>query len=300
MRVLHITDTHLGLRLKSWCHPRGWQRMADCQAMLERALEPALNQEVDLVIHSGDLFDRSSPPPEAIEGANTVLARVARRTPTVIMPGNHDRHGLGIHIDPAPGLHIVDEAKQLRFGDLAVGFVPYVREAGIWAHDAASVADGADVLVAHQSFHGARVPGFTFRHGRHRETVGAHQMPRGIRHVLCGHIHPRQITQIGGAQVVQPGSTERTSFSEERQTKGYAMWEFGRTTEFRFVDLPTRPLVRLRSESDLARVRAGTLVLMDKLAPVDLVDEVAARGGWFASKRPRRLPKRPEPQLALF
>ncbi len=290
----------MGLKLKTWCAPRGYQRADDMSAAFEAALQPALRDEVDLVIHSGDVFDRSKPPPQAIEATVKLLQRAARHVPVVIMPGNHDRHGLLGNLAPGPNLHIVDGPTQVRIHDLVLGMVPYVREAGMWASDAAIVAPGADLLVCHQSFHGARVPGFTFRVGHHRETVGEQHLPRRCPPILCGHIHPRQVTHLRGVAIVQPGSSERTSFSEARQTKGSALWELGRKPTWSWVDLPTRPMHKVITEADAQAVRPGGLVLMDKRAPVDLAELVVDRGGFFASRRPRRVPDKRTDQLALF
>jgi hypothetical protein len=53
------------------------------------------------------------------------------------------------------------------------------------------------------------------------------------------------LTEVGGAAVVCPGSTERTAFSGRHETKGYARWELGRQVGHRFVDLPSRPMVQV-------------------------------------------------------
>lgn len=301
MRVLHLTDTHLGAEMQTWGHPRGWRRAIDCASAFERALEPAMRGEVDLVVHSGDVFDRSSPPAEAVAYAQRLLSAVARCVPVVVIAGNHDRRGVRPHLVSTPGLHLVDEPTRLVFGALALGLVPYRREAAAWSEDARlAVGTGVDLLVAHQSFDGARVPGFVFRHGHHAETVGASGLPAGVAHVMCGHLHPRQEVRLGAATIVHPGSTVRTSFVEGPAAKGYALWALGRRVSWRFVDLPERPLVRLRAESDLAAVASGALVRLERDIPADLAREVVARGAWFANvKPPFKVPVR-ERQAELF
>jgi DNA repair exonuclease SbcCD nuclease subunit len=112
---------------------------------------------------------------------------------------------------------------------------------------------------------------------------------------MCGHLHPRQVVRVGGAQVVMPGSTERTAFSEAGETKGYAIWTLGAQVSWAFVDLPGRPLVRVDGPADLDRVVPGAIV-RGELDPA----EVTARGGWPVRVAPRAPRPPPPPQLGLF
>ncbi|MEQ1502506.1 MAG: metallophosphoesterase, partial [Myxococcota bacterium] len=232
MELLHVTDTHLGARWPLIGAPPTL-RADDHARALELALAPALREEVDLVVHSGDLFDRSAPDRVAVAVARRLLGEAARRVPVVIIPGNHDRVGLTATIGGLPGVHVADVPERRVVGGLALGLVPYCRTAEAFA--AAVAGFGAvDLVVAHQAFDGHRLPpspgraaGFRFRVGAQAETIGAQHLPRAVRHVACGHLHPRQVVEVGHATVVTPGSTERTAFAEAGQTKGYARWRFG-------------------------------------------------------------------------
>lgn len=299
MRLLHVTDTHLGMVRRVRGGPPGWQRSDDHYEALRTALLPALRGEVDAVVHSGDLFNRSRPPARDVVRGAELLVAAARACPVVVLPGNHDRRGLIRYLPHAlPSLHVCDAPARVEVAGVALGIVPFFRAADTWAEAARQVcAPGVDLLVAHQAFDGARVPGLTFRVDRQRDTIGARHLPPGVRHVLCGHIHPRQVTVVGEAEVVQPGSTERTAFSERAQTKGYAIWTLERTVGWRFVDLPARPMVRVDGAADLAGIAPGALVRLC----TDDVDEraVQARGGWLVGPPPDWVPApRPDPQQA--
>lgn len=296
MRILHLTDTHLGLSLRALGSPPGWSRSDDHARAMAHALEPALREEVELVLHTGDLFDRSRPTPAAMASAAELLRQVARRVPVVVMPGNHDRHGLSRSL-PAqvPNLHIVDQPATLSFGELRLGLVPYLRQAEDWALAAGKLGP-VDLLLAHQAFDGARVPGWTFRAGRQGDTIGEQHLPRGVRWILCGHIHPRQRTRLGDSLVVQPGSTERSAFAEQHETKGYALWELSREIRHRFVDLPSRPMRSVSEPSELEGLEPGSLV-RTALPPEPLLE----RGLWVVpvgERAPERAPERA--QLGLF
>lgn len=241
MRILQLGDTHLGAALRA-LGPPGWSRAHDHHAALEAALQPAFRGEVDLVLHTGDVFDRSRPPRRWVEAAGELLLRVAERVPVVGIAGNHDRRGIRRWL-PHPQLTFVDQPTRVVVGGVALGLVPYCRTPEAFTRAARLAAGpGVDLLAMHQAPHGSRVPGLTFVAGVHGGTVGAEHLPAGVRHVACGHIHPRQVVPLGEATVVCGGSTERTAFSEARETKGTVQWDFGREITHRFVDHPTRPM----------------------------------------------------------
>ena len=295
MRILQLSDTHLGVRSRPPTGaPPGWSRADDHRLAFDRAL--ALADSVDVVVHTGDLFDRSRPPRKAAEEAIQALAAIARRVPVIVLRGNHDRRGLHRNIPPLPGLRVVDTAERIEIGGFVIGAVPHFYSADGWAA-AARVAEGADLLIAHQSFDGSRVPGFRFRVGTPHETVGEHHLPAGVRTIATGHLHPRQVVRLGDATIVHCGSTERTSFTEREQTKGVVRWSFGAAAEWDMIDLPSRPMAVVAVPSDLTRVAPGTLV---RAADPELEREAGARGGWVYEHVERPVVVRStEPQMAL-
>jgi DNA repair exonuclease SbcCD nuclease subunit len=302
MRILHLGDTHLGTVRRAWNPPEHWTRADDHMAAMRHALAPAMREEVDLVVHAGDVFNRSSPPRAAVMAGLALLQAAARRVPVVVLAGNHDRLGLRRNLGPGGGqLHVIDLPTRLRIGALTLALVPHRRDAAEWAAAAKRVvAGGVDLLVTHQAFAGARVPGLTFRVGHPAETLDARHLPPRVPAVLNGHIHPRQVVPCRDVPVVYPGSTERTSFSESHDVKGVALWDLGRAPKWRFHDLPTRPMVTVRRESDLARVRPGTLV---GIRPVELrkwAKPAADRGGIVALPPDRRLREPSRAQIPLF
>lgn len=305
VRILHVSDTHLGTRRYVRGGPPGWSRAHDHHAAFRRAVSPALRGDVDLVVHTGDVFDRSRPPARWVAAGAALLEEVARRVPLVLISGNHDRRGIRRHLPlTVPGLHVVDSPTRLRIRDVVLALVPYRRTAEAWAAAAhRAVGPGADLLLCHQSFHGSRVPGLVFRVGHHRETVGEAHLPPGIRHVLCGHIHPRQALRVGPAEVVHPGSSERTAFSERGEPKGYAIWGLARTVSWRFVDLPARPMRVVTTPAEAAAVQPGDLVRLAADLPES---DLLARGAFLvgpprtALSTPRRPQSATTPQLPLF
>lgn len=300
MRILQLGDTHLGAVRRAWNAPEGWSRALDHQVALERALAPALRGEVDLVVHCGDVFDRSRPPPAAVAAGLATLLEAARRCPVVVLAGNHDRRGLRCHLGHSTGqLHLIDAPTRLRVAGIVLGLVPHIRQAEDWALAAqVAVGGGVDLLVCHQGVDGARVPGFTFRPGRPAETLAARHLPRGVPRIASGHLHPQQGCHLGAVPVVYAGSTERTSFSEQGETKGAVLWEVGAQWRWRVVPHAVRPMARVACAADLAQVTPGAWV---GCAPAQLrqwAAPIAQRGGVVAL--PPAGPRRDRRQLRLF
>jgi exonuclease SbcD len=105
MRVLHTSDWHVGKRLERH------DRMADHTAVIEEVAAVADAEKADLVLHSGDLFDRPLPPVDSLRLGLTGLVRLAAGgRPVVVVAGNHDSPELFDTLAPflAPrGVHLV-------------------------------------------------------------------------------------------------------------------------------------------------------------------------------------------------
>lgn len=86
MKILHTSDWHVGKRLERY------DRMDEHRAVIEEVIAIADARDVDVVVHSGDLFDRPTPPVEALRTALDGLVRLARNggRPVVVVAGNHD------------------------------------------------------------------------------------------------------------------------------------------------------------------------------------------------------------------
>lgn len=110
MRILHTSDWHVGKRLDRH------DRMDEHIAVIDEVVEIADQHDVDLVVHSGDLFDRAAPPIEALRVALDGLVRLARGggRPVVVVAGNHDSpdlfETLSRFLTPF-GVHLVGKIK---------------------------------------------------------------------------------------------------------------------------------------------------------------------------------------------
>lgn len=85
MKLLHISDLHLGKRL-------GEYRLLEEQAALLRwVIETAIAYQVNGILLAGDIYDRSVPPVEAVALLDSFLTRLcAEKIPLFAISGNHD------------------------------------------------------------------------------------------------------------------------------------------------------------------------------------------------------------------
>jgi DNA repair protein SbcD/Mre11 len=266
LRVLLLADTHLGLDMPRRPRVERPRRGPELFAAFARALAPALAGEVDLVVHGGDLLFRSKVDGALVAAALEPLLAVADRgVPVLLVPGNHERSRLPFPLLAThEHLHVLDRPRSVVLGVRGMRVVlagfPCERDAIAARFDAlvgATAAPPGDVrlLCIHQAVEGASVgpADFVFRAGP--EVVPGRAIPSGFAAVLAGHIHRHQVLtrDLTGrplaAPVLYPGATERTSFAERDEAKGYLVLEVepdgtsgGRLARWELRELPTRPM----------------------------------------------------------
>lgn len=271
MRILHTSDWHLGRSLHGVA-------MLDHQAeFVDHLLAVVESERVDLVVVSGDVYDRALPPVDAVRLANDALTRLAdSRARVVISSGNHDsaqRLGFGAGMMDAAGVHVrtrpdqVDEPVLVEdaYGTVAVYALPYldpevVREA--WqlperSHEAALAAatsrvrrdlsgrSARSVMLAHAFVAGAAPSDSE----RDISVGGVARVPvphfEGVDYAALGHLHgPHTLTE----HVRYSGSPLAYSFSEAGHTKGSWLIDLdaGGLAAAEFVPAPVpRPLARI-------------------------------------------------------
>jgi len=85
MRIVHTSDWHAG---KVW---KTINRLSEVQAALDHLARYIETEEIDVLLHSGDVFDASVPMADAERAVFQFFKRVGRSgTKTVVIAGNHD------------------------------------------------------------------------------------------------------------------------------------------------------------------------------------------------------------------
>ncbi len=85
MKIVHTSDWHVGRRWK------GIQRLDEMEAVLQTLGDFIEKRSVDLVLHTGDVFDTHNPPADAEQLVNRFFVRIGRAgARMVLIAGNHD------------------------------------------------------------------------------------------------------------------------------------------------------------------------------------------------------------------
>ena len=263
MRLIHISDLHLGFRRYQRLTPTGInQREADVAAAFKRAIDKIIELAPEIVLIAGDVFHSVRPTNTAIVHAFSQFSRLTQALPNaivVMIAGDHDsprsvETGCILRLFTPLGIHVVHgEAQRLSFPDrdLSVLAVPDA----LRGSPAALTADpGAkyNILVIH-----CALPGTSPAYAATHETAIVEIRPEDIRpdqwsYVALGNYH---VYQQRAPHMYYSGSLEYTSLdtwydlAEEKKSKlpGKGMVEYDLETEKRkFHFLPaTRVLVDL-------------------------------------------------------
>lgn len=84
MQILHTSDWHIGRNL------HGVSLLENHAAYIDHLVEVVRSERIDAVLISGDVYDRTVPPLEAVELLSDALSRLCSITRVVMTSGNHD------------------------------------------------------------------------------------------------------------------------------------------------------------------------------------------------------------------
>jgi DNA repair exonuclease SbcCD nuclease subunit len=294
VRILLLADSHLGFDLPVNPRVERRRRGHDFLANYAAALKPALNGEVDLVVHGGDLFHRSRVVPSLAYQAFEPLRKVADAgVPVFIVPGNHERARLPhLRFATHPGIHVFDRprtfVRSVGGTTLALAGFPYQRDVRTRfpevLHSTAWNAARADVhlLCLHHSVEGAMVGPANYTFTTAADVVRHRDVPATFAAVLSGHIHRHQVLTSDLARrplatpVLYPGSLERTAYAEMGEPKGFLIVRVSpvaRRVAWEFRELPARPMVR-REVTPVGMSEAALQAAVQDIiasAPIDAV-----------------------------
>jgi exonuclease SbcD len=278
MRILHTSDWHLGRSF------HGEDLLAAQAAYVDHLIETVESERVDLVVVSGDVYDRALPAVDAVELADEALHRLGTsRARVVITSGNHDsqrRLGFNSRLVDLAGVHLrtdagrVDEPVLLddEHGPVAVYGIPYLEPdvltrawelptrshhavmtaamERIRADLAARPAGTRSVVLAHAFVAG----GLPSESERDISVGGVSVVPLelfdDIDYTALGHLHGRATLSD---TVRYSGSPIAYSFSEADHVKGSWLVDLDASgfAGATFVDAPVhRPLARLEGTID--------------------------------------------------
>ncbi|GGL43799.1 metallophosphatase [Halarchaeum grantii] len=217
-KVIHTGDTHLGYR--QYHSPVRRQDFLDA---FRRVVEDAIADDVDAVVHAGDLYHDRTPGLEDLMGTIDVLRPLAEADiPFLAVVGNHEgtRHAQWLDLFETLGLAERLDSEGRRVGDTVFYGMDHVPKSKrddldyeFAARDAAHTA-----LVSHGLF-------APFPHGDWDLEEVLEEATVAFDAVLLGDDHTADTVRVDGTWATYCGSTERASASE-RDPRGYNVVEF--------------------------------------------------------------------------
>ena len=105
MRILHLADLHLGKILQEQ------PLIEDQKYMLEEIIKKVQEENIEIILISGDIYDRSIPQTDAVDMLDYFLNKLIKdlKKQVFMISGNHDskeRLGFGNKIFENDGLYI--------------------------------------------------------------------------------------------------------------------------------------------------------------------------------------------------
>ncbi len=255
MRLVHISDTHLGAAgFSRRVSPLGInQREEDICNSFISAIDSILELKPDVVIHSGDLFNSVRPTNRIINLAIRQLLRLTSADiPVIIISGNHDtpkQRGVGSVFsifEVFPGIKLVyqDRYEKIRIKDTAVHAVPHCLSAAAFQSELEKIEIDKEASFNLLTLHGVVSGIREFSMGELSELeIPSSLFKKGFDYVALGHYH--RYTKLE-EKIFYAGSTERLSLAELDQEKGFVEVDLS-SGEIKFHKVPTRPMIELQA-----------------------------------------------------
>ncbi len=288
MRILHTADWHFGKTLE------GRSRMEEQAAFVDELVRLADDQQADLILMAGDVYDSVNPPAMAEQLFYEATARLTEKgRPFVVIAGNHDQperissasplvRGRGIHLLGVP------EAAGLDI------YIPRTEETAIIAPLSYPSEARLNELLTEENEENTVRRAYSERVGRLMRQLGSgfrsdtvnlamshiyvlggvetdserpiqvggaytvdpSALDTGAQYTALGHLHRAQAVK-GTGMIRYSGSPLAYSFSEAGQAKSVTMLDIapGQTPHMEEVFLTSgRPLVRWKAKNGLTEV----------------------------------------------
>ena len=251
MRILHFSDTHLGFNDLDVVNEEGInQREADFYDAFSQVVQQIQTIKPDYVIHTGDLFHRSSPSNRAITFALEQFKRLDElNIPFVMIAGNHSTPRTN---QSSPILKIFEnfknihvsynqEYKKIAFDDVVFHTLPHMNDESKALSQIERCEKNIDktkknILLMHCSVgaHYLMAEFGEWVYPKAKESLFEH-----MDYVALGHWHG--FGKVGKHEnVYYCGSTERTSLGDKRNTKGFVLITLDETLHVNFHEITIR------------------------------------------------------------
>ena len=264
MKFAHLADTHLGYRQFGLI-----EREKDFYEVFEKVIDKIIEEKVDFVIHSGDLFETARPSPNALLVFQKGLLKLkGAGIPMYAIAGNHDMVMRKGAIPPQVifkklGLKVISPINtHYTHGDVFIAGLPYYpsSQVKVLKSKLAEISKKAanydkSILVLHQGID---------KYFGYQYELEIGEVPDNFDYYALGHIHKYVNDSFGKGRLVYPGSGEIWKTSEiqdyKENGKGFVVVDFDGQKPFVKrvkVDMPREFIIRSLDYKNLESGIAG-------------------------------------------
>ncbi|MFH1562439.1 MAG: DNA repair exonuclease [Nitrospirota bacterium] len=261
IKVVLTADNHLNNYYAKMSPVRLEERRAIIRQAFQQTIEFSLERQVDLFLHSGDLFDMPDPRnTELIFVAKEFQRLLKNNIQTFLIGGTHDvpktrtfaKEGIPQRIfHEVEQAHLLYETTQIQTVktkikdlDVVVGGLSYnpklIKEDDPLTNLTFPTIGDINILLLHYGIEN-HMPGDVHEPLLRYETISQLQ---GVNYVFVGHQHKTEVFEIGDKQVIIPGATERMSFGEMSNPTGFYYLELnkGGLETLEYIKLKPQPM----------------------------------------------------------
>jgi DNA repair protein SbcD/Mre11 len=260
VHVLLTADNHLDPSAVQY-GPKRFERKRDFQNCFEVLVNYALENRPDLFLIGGDFYDGISPGNPTRAYVTEQFKRLHEKgIKTVLISGHHDTprsveqgvSPLSVHAKTGHVYFLQSPnptPKSFHFGTETVNVVGMSLNPSLGpdedplADQKIELTGDINVFLTHYP-----IEGFEGYFGQETH-IAKSSIPHGFQLFASGHLHRHQKNSFNGTPVIYPGSTERVSFNEEGEEKGFCWLELDKTgiLQQEFHPTPARQMETLDS-----------------------------------------------------
>lgn len=290
MKIIHFSDTHLGYNdLDILDENNINQREADFYDAFSQVIEQIKKIKPDYIIHTGDLFHRSSPSNRAITFAIKQFKIINDlHIPFILIAGNHSTPRTNLS---SPILKIFEdfeniyvsfnqEYKKITFDDVVFHTLPHMNDDTKALSQIELCEENIDktkknIMMMHCSV-GAWYLMQEF--GEWVYPSNKEYIFEKMDYVALGHWHGFGAVSIKGTKEKYPnvyysGSTERTSLNDKRNSKGFVQVNLEDELSLEYKEISIRPILSFEincEEYDTSIANLDVSDIKDALVEVKL------------------------------
>lgn len=245
MKLIALGDTHFGYYYGRTPESRN-SILNYFYNRFESLIDIAITEDIDYIIHTGDVFNRSKPPGKVKDRVYALFKKILDNDiGLILIPGNHDKGSLPSTLFSFfyDKYYVMNKLSKIKLRDFDIIGFPYENKDpnSMYRRAIELATRDPSIIVSHQVFKNASFgpSPYTFRYG---DDVIDRKLPEHIKFTLSGHIHRAQA--LRDLRVYYTGSLVRTSFVESIEPKGYLEIEInGGETKMRFIELKSAPMI---------------------------------------------------------